>query len=115
MTVVAPVGASDVLDEREGNGPTPVHSQISMQAGIISPGKTVEYSFPEGQDRKSYIHVVQTSGYNTLASKGNRVRVNGGLELSEGDGSFAWGKVGDKLEIENVGSGPAEILVFDIE
>jgi len=41
--------------------------------------------------------------------------VNGGLELAEGDGSFAWGKAGDKLEIENIGSGSAEVLVFDIE
>lgn len=41
--------------------------------------------------------------------------MNGGLELSEGDGAFAWGAAGDKLHIENVGSTPAEVLVFDLE
>lgn len=115
VTVVAPVGAPEVSEDREGDGPAPVQSPLSLKATILSPGKTIEHTFPGGDDRKSYIHVVQTSGYNTLASKGNRVRVNGGLELAEGDGSFAWAKAGEKLEIENIGSGPAEVLVFDIE
>lgn len=65
--------------------------------------------------RKAYVHVVQTSGYNAKTSKGATVKINGGLELKEGDGSFAMGKSGDKLEIENIGDVPAELIVFDIE
>lgn len=43
------------------------------------------------------------------------MRVNGGLELAEGDGAFAMGTKGDMLEFENVGEGNAEFLLFDIE
>ncbi|KAG8943568.1 hypothetical protein FRC04_002794 [Tulasnella sp. 424] len=119
VTVVAPVGSEGVKEEREGSGPAPVQSNVTLKSTILTPGKTVEHVFPapaSGEtQRKSYVHVIQTSGYNTGAAKGNRIRVNGGLELSEGDGSFAWGAVGDKLQIENIGTTPAEVLVFDIE
>jgi len=118
ITLVAPVGDPDVKDEREADGPAPIHSTVSMAASILTPGKSVEYTFPapaEGQEsRKGFIHVVQTTGYNTKEANGNRVRVNGGLELAEGDATFAWGKAGDKLEIENVGADKVEVLVFDI-
>lgn len=66
LKVVAPVDASDVSDTREGEGPTPVHAQLSVYASILSPGKTVTHSFPapaNGQAaRKAYVHVIQTSG-----------------------------------------------------
>lgn len=76
VTVVAPVGDEGVVHEREAQGPAPVMSNLSLKATIISPGKSVEHVFPapaEGTPaRKGYIHVVQTSGYNTLQAKGNR-------------------------------------------
>jgi redox-sensitive bicupin YhaK (pirin superfamily) len=66
LKVVAPVDASDVSDQREGSGPTPVHAQLSVYASILSPGKTVTHIFPQpgaGQPaRKAFVHVVQTSG-----------------------------------------------------
>jgi len=119
VTVVAPIGDKDVQEVREGSGPAPVQSPVTLKATILNPGKVVEHTFPspaaDQAARKGYIHVVQTSGYNTGAAKGSRIRVNGGLELAEGDGTFAWGQAGDKLEIESIGSTPAEVLVFDIE
>ncbi|KAG8939885.1 hypothetical protein FRC00_013434, partial [Tulasnella sp. 408] len=119
VTVVAPLGSEDVKEEREASGPAPVQSNVTLKSTILSPGKSVEHIFPapaSGEtQRKGYVHVIQTSGYNTGAAKGNKVRVNGGLELSEGDGAFAWGAAGDKLQIENVGTTPAEVLVFDID
>jgi len=119
VTVVAPVGVDGVLEVRESEGPAPAHSPITMKATMLSPGATVEHTFPappKGEEsRKGYVHVIQTSGYKTGVAQGHRVKINGGLELAEGDGSFAWGQTGDKIEIENIGSGIAEVLVFDIE
>lgn len=66
-------------------------------------------------NRKTYIHVIQTSGFNVGKAKGARVRLNDGLELSEGDGAFALGQEGDVIEFRNVGDVDAEFLVFDIE
>lgn len=121
VKIVAPIGSVDVVDEREGPGAAPVHADFTTYASIVSPSSTVSHSFPapaDGEDfRKAYIHIVQTSGYNTKASlaTGALVRVNGGLELGEGDGAFALGVEGDSLELENISETPAEILVFDLE
>lgn len=120
VRIVAPIGSEGVVEEREGSGPAPIHAQVSTFASIISPSSTVTHTFPAPddttQERKGYIHVVQTSGYNTGKSfvSGARVRLNGGLELGEGDGAFVSGLANDKLEIESVGNVPAEILLFDI-
>lgn len=66
LKVVAPVEGEGVKNEREGDGPTPVHAQLSVYASILSPGKSVTHTFPApgaGQpDRKSYVHLIQTSG-----------------------------------------------------
>lgn len=66
LKVVAPIGAEGVLNQREGNGPTPVHAQLSVYASILSPGKSVAHTFPlpgPGQTaRKAYVHIIQTSG-----------------------------------------------------
>lgn len=126
VQIVAPLSpeTSGVVDEREGTGPVPIHAPVSVYASVLSPAATVEHSFPApsvGERlRKAYIHVIQTTGFNpgkalSKLEGGTRVKVNGGLELGEGDGAFAMGNTGDKLEIENVGNGNAEVLVFDIE
>jgi len=114
--IVAPLSAPSVVDERNGQGPAPIHAGVSVFASILSPGATVTHTYPANSvQRKAYILVIQTSGYNTGPATGARVKLNGGLELSEGDGVFATGGDGDKIEIENVGDRPGEILVFDIE
>ncbi|CAE6519234.1 unnamed protein product [Rhizoctonia solani] len=119
LKVVAPVDGPDVSDQREGTGPTPVHAQLSVYASILSPGKTVVHTFPEPKEgeaaRKAYVHVIQTSGYNTGAAKGAKVQLNGGLELSEGDGAFAGAPGGELIQIANTGDKDAEVLVFDLE
>ncbi|CAE6440916.1 hypothetical protein ACGC1H_003648 [Rhizoctonia solani] len=119
LKVVAPIDAPDVLDQREGAGPTPVHAQLSVYASILSPGKTVVHTFPEPKAgepiRKAFVHVIQTSGYNAEAAKGAKVQLNGGLELSEGDGAFAGAAGGEKIQIENTSDRDAEVLVFDLE
>ncbi|KAG9004022.1 hypothetical protein FRB94_002731 [Tulasnella sp. JGI-2019a] len=115
LEIVAPVGQEGVSEKREGSGPTPIHSLVSLHASILTPGKTVTHNFATTEGRKGYVHLIQTTGYNTGAAKGNRVKINGQLELGEGDGSFVFGAAGGKLEIENVGSTNVELLVFDIQ
>lgn len=110
-----------MIAEREALGPAPVHAPVSLYATLLSPSSTVSHTFPKPgaseTSRKAYIHVIQTSGYNKGVAKsdGAKIRLNGGLELGEGDGSFALGAEGEVIEVENVGSGVAEVLVFDIE
>ena len=76
----------------------------------------MEHAFARG---KGYIHVVQTSGYNTKAASGAHVRVSGAeggpVELREGDGAYIVAAPGDKLVVENVGDRVAEIVLFDME
>ncbi|KAJ7478098.1 pirin domain-containing protein [Mycena latifolia] len=95
--VVAPVDAAGVRDSREGEGPAPVHNPQS----------------------KGYIHVVQTSGYNTGASTGVAIKLFGSesveWELKEGDGAYIHFEGAEELTVENVGTETAEILLFDIE
>lgn len=112
VAIVAPVGREGVAEEREGSGPTPIHSSVSLFASILTPGKTLGHTF---KGAKGYVHLIQTSGYNTGVGKGSRVQLNGGLELGEGDGGFVYGAAGQELKIENVGSTGAELLVFDIQ
>ena len=114
VRVVAPSNADGVTETREGSGPAPVHSPLSLHATLLSPSTTLSHTYGPATN-KSYIHVIQTSGYNTGPASGALVRVNGALELGEGDGVFAWrAQEGDTLEIESVGEGSAEFLVFDI-
>ncbi|KAG8887392.1 hypothetical protein FRB98_009702 [Tulasnella sp. 332] len=112
VEIVAPIEDEGISNEREGSGPTPIHSSVHLRASILSTGKSVTHKF---QGTKGYVHLIQTSGYNTGESSGNKIRINGQLELGEGDGSFIHGAKAQEVKIENVGSGKAELLVFDIQ
>jgi len=116
--VVAPVGAEGVISEsRESTGPAPVQSPLTLFATLLSPTKSLPYIF--SSKRKVYIHVIQTSGYNTEAGSGVHVKVDDGkgveLDMREGDGAYVFGEEGGKLVVENVGEGVAEVLLFDLE
>lgn len=90
----------------------PSHSSLATFASILSAGKSVRHPFGKdtdaadkaGTERWVYAHLIQTSGYknpDTQAgqpgAKGEaRIKLNGGLELEEGDGVFVrGGKVGE--------------------
>lgn len=149
--IVAPLDDSSVSLDREAPGPAPVHAPLSLYATLLSPSTSLPYTFTtassssdqekekeQGQERKMYVHVVQTSGYNTGTAGGNTVRISstqeageekggGGVEekvgekgkrevvLREGDGAFVWGKVGGEVKVENVGEGVAEVLLFEMD
>lgn len=120
VQVVAPVGTPAVSESREGSGPAPVQSPVSLFATLLSPSVSLVHTLPESAtgQRKAYIHVVQTSGYNHLSAKGASARISGDgaeLELKEGDGAFVVGEAGKELKVENTGDRVAEILLFDVE
>ncbi|KAF8159898.1 RmlC-like cupin domain-containing protein [Crassisporium funariophilum] len=117
VRVVAPVNAEGVLAEREGSGPTPVQSPLTLYATILGKEKSLDRPL---QGKKGYIHVIQTSGYNDKKSQGATVRIStrgeGELTLGEGDGAYIFvGKAGSSFQVENTGDRAAEILVFDLE
>jgi hypothetical protein len=64
---------------------------------------------------KAYIHVVQTSGYNTGRAAGASVRISPNEVLREGDGAYISAEAGSEITLENVGDGVAEVLLFDLE
>ncbi|KAM5530824.1 hypothetical protein V8D89_015514 [Ganoderma adspersum] len=118
--IVAPVGAAGVEEKREGSGPAPVHSPLNLFATLLSPAAKLSHAFSSTSlQRKGYVHVVQTSGYNAGESSGAHVRVigaeGGSLDLKEGDGAYIMAAPGEELALENIGGRVAEVLFFDME
>ncbi|KAJ7777132.1 RmlC-like cupin domain-containing protein [Mycena metata] len=115
--VVAPVDAEGVQkDEREGTGPTPVQSQLTLYSTLLTDGKSLKQRI-EGS--KGYIHLVQSSGFNKKAATGATIKLIGipGVEaqLREGDGAYLhFNSGGGELIVENIGDRTAEILLFDV-
>jgi redox-sensitive bicupin YhaK (pirin superfamily) len=115
--VVAPVDAAGVLqDKREGTGPAPVQSPLTLYATLLGAGRNLTQAITGS---KAYIHVVQTSGYNAGVASGAAIRVFGdaGVErvLKEGDGAYIHFDDAVDLRVENVGEITAEVLLFDLE
>lgn len=93
--------------------PIPAHADLSMDASILSPSKSVEHELVADGNRKFYAHVVMSG--RTQPADGAKIKI-GDVVLGEGDGAFidgANGK-GNKVVIENVGSKPAEFIFFDM-
>jgi len=116
VRVVAPIGAEGVVATREGEGPTPVQSPLTMYATLLSPGKALSQSL---NGNKGYIHVVQTSGYKEGKAEGASITIKSTvgetLTLREGDGAYIFvGGSGNTLEVDNDGDRIAEVLVFDL-
>lgn len=92
--------------------PIPMHSDLSMSASILSPGKTVTHELVAEGERKVYLHVVMTGRKQPADGQGAKIRV-GDVELGEGDGAFVRGATGS-VTVESVGAKPAEFLLFDM-
>ncbi|KAI0630765.1 pirin domain-containing protein [Trametes polyzona] len=118
--IVAPINAPGVSEKREAFGPAPVHSPLNLFATLLSPGKSLSHTFQSGSaQKKGYLHVVQTSGYNTGEASGAYVRVvgaeGGPVDLREGDGAYIMAGLGEDITLENAGDAVAEVLLFDME
>ncbi|KAJ6624636.1 pirin domain-containing protein [Mycena sp. CBHHK59/15] len=117
VCIVAPVDAEGVLaDSREGKGPAPVQSPLTLYTTLLSDGKSLKQTI---KGLKGYIHIVQTSGYNTKAATGAAIRVIGALsvevELREGDSAYLHFDKGGEWTVENIGDKMGEVLLFDLE
>jgi quercetin 2,3-dioxygenase len=122
VRVVALVGAEGVSDEKEGEGPVPIQSALTLYATLLGKGKCLEKKL---LGKKGYVHVLQTSGYNSGKASGAAVRAAGAwtgygkqeVLLREGDGAYL--KVGEgkgaDFIVENAGDATAEVLLFDLE
>lgn len=92
--------------------PIPLHSDLSMDASILSPGKSVTHDLVADGERKVYLHVVMTDRMQPADSA--KVKI-GDVELGEGDGAFVKGAKGPgSITIENTGSKSAEFILFDM-
>ncbi|PHH68620.1 hypothetical protein CDD82_405 [Ophiocordyceps australis] len=95
-------------------GSIPIHADFAMGAAIIAPQMRFEWIVgnrsTSATRRKVYVHLAMTS-------KGQaKIRLDGrqDAELSEGDGAFIEGvDAGDKLGVESIGEGDAEVIVLD--
>jgi len=113
LRIVAPAGSPGVNVQREASGPTPIHSALSVYQSILSPGKSVTHNVSRS-NAKVYVHLIQTSGYNTGPATGASVEF-AGTTIREGDGAFVWASKEGELTFNNTGSKDAEFLVFDVD
>lgn len=101
--------------ERLGDSKTAIGLQadLSMDASILSPGKSVLHELVAEGPRKLFAQLIM-SGRTQPTVGGARIRI-GETVLGEGDGAYIDGVSGpDKIEIESVGEKPAEFLLFDM-
>ncbi|KAG6811362.1 hypothetical protein H0H92_007791 [Tricholoma furcatifolium] len=116
--VVAPNDSKGVLQTREGTGPAPICSALTLYATIAERGQVLKQDL---KGKKGYIQVIQSSGYNTGAAVGANVKISGSgtgeeLQLREGDSAYiVIDEDGATFSLENVGEEPAEVLLFDLE
>ncbi|KAI0058263.1 pirin domain-containing protein [Artomyces pyxidatus] len=119
VPIVAPASSPKVSTEREAPGPAPVHAPLSLHATLLSPGRTLDHALQTNGQRKAYVHVVQTSGYNTGKATGASIKVSaqGGesVTLREGDGLYVVATPGSVLSVGNVGDKVAEVLLFEMD
>lgn len=104
--------------ERHGGGeaesdPIPLHADVSMDASILSPGKSVVHKLVADGPRNLYVQVVM-GGREQPLKGGARVKV-GDVEIGEGDGAYIRGAVGPgEVVVESTGARAAEFLLFDM-
>jgi Quercetinase C-terminal cupin domain len=104
------------VPEKEGTTELiPINQDLRFFASILSPGKSVEYTFQDAGERLGYIHLAQMSGYNPGEETGGAKVDVGGKEIREGDGLFVRGaKKGDRVVFENKGDVDAEFVWFEM-
>lgn len=105
--------------DREGHGPAPIQSDVTLWVTVLSPNKTVSRAMPSTEgERKAYLQVAQLSGFNQGPARGSHLRVeigNQSVEMKEGDGVFVHAAPKEELRLTNLGDSAAEVLLFDVE
>ena len=105
---------TDRLGDRKAPAdPIGLQADLSMDASILSPGKSVTHEIVAEGARKIFLQVVM-SGRAQPKEGGAKIKV-GDVTLGEGDGAYIDNVSGPgKIEIESVGDKAAEFLLFDM-
>jgi redox-sensitive bicupin YhaK (pirin superfamily) len=101
--------------DRLGDSKTAIGLQadLSMDASILSPGKTVTHKVVAEGQRKLFAQVIM--GKRSQPKDGGAKIKIGDVELGEGDGAYIDGVKGPaSIDIESIGDKPAEFLLFDM-
>ncbi|KAF9729375.1 hypothetical protein PMIN06_011479 [Paraphaeosphaeria minitans] len=101
------------LGEKTDTSPIGLQADLSMDASILSPGKTVTHEIVAEGPRKIFLQNIM-HGRTQPKQGGAKIKV-GDVVLGEGDGAYVEGLAGPgKVEVESVGDKPAEFLIFDM-
>ncbi|KAM3423888.1 hypothetical protein BST61_g1284 [Cercospora zeina] len=92
--------------------PIEIYADVSMDASILSPGKSVEHELVKEGERNVYLHLVMSERKQPKTG-GAKIKI-GDVELGEGDGAFVKAKGPGKVQVESIGDKPAEFLLFDM-
>lgn len=101
--------------ERLGSSKTAIGLQadLSMDASILSPGKSVVHEVVADGPRKLFAQLIM-GGRTQPREGGARIKIGENV-LGEGDGAYIEHVSGPgKIEIQSVGDKPAEFLLFDM-
>jgi len=98
--------------DRVSKGAIPLQADLSMDASILSPGKSVTHELVADGPRKVYAQVVMSG--RTQPKDGGAKIVVGDTTLAEGDGAYIEVSGPGKIEIKSAGDKPAEFLLFDM-
>lgn len=106
-------------------GTIPIHADVVLAATILPPNKIRRYLVggldfgkiivTRTENRRVYIHLIMTSAKPKSNSNCEaKILVNESKELREGDGVYVEClQIGDRLQIDSVGSQDAEFVVID--
>ncbi|KAI5479225.1 pirin domain-containing protein [Pseudohyphozyma bogoriensis] len=122
LPIVAPLESENVVEEREGSGPTPIHSPLTLYASILQPGSTVTHKFSADTKRKGLAQLIQRkAGYRPptvdapAGSPTITVEVAGKIQvLQEGDGVYLDAMAGQEVTFQSTGGADAEFVFFDL-
>lgn len=101
------------LAKGKGSGAIGLQADLSMDASILGPGKSVEHEVVAEGPRKIFLQLIM-GGRTQPKEGGAKIKV-GDTVLGEGDGAYVEGVSGPgKVVVESVGDKPAEFLLFDM-
>lgn len=122
VKIVAPIGDEEVVDEREGKGPLPIHAKVRVFASILQPSNELQHT-TQPDTKFTIIHNIMTSGYRGPSEKaiegGSSLKVSSKSQdqthtLEEGDSLYIDGKLDGELQIGSTGGKDAEFVVFEL-
>lgn len=101
------------LGQKTAASPIGLQADLSMDASVLSPGKTVTHDIVAEGPRKVFLQNIMTQRTQPKDG-GARIKI-GDTVLGEGDGAYVENVKGPgTIDVESVGDKPAEFLLFDM-